>query len=65
MTGAELKALRRRLGLTQAQLAEKIGVWRNTIARQERGEVTIPGPTARLYRLLTKGPRKTTRRRRR
>ena len=41
MTGAELRALRIRLGLTQADLAEAVGVVGNTLARWERGELAI------------------------
>ena len=43
MTGHELKLLRSRLGLTQAALAEAVGVVPNTLARWERGEIGIPG----------------------
>ena len=43
MTNAELKSLRSRLGLTQAALAEAVGVVPNTLARWERGELGIPG----------------------
>ena len=39
---------------TQAKLAELVGVVANTIARQERGEMGIKEPLARLLRLLTK-----------
>ena len=42
MTGVELKSLRSRLGLTQAALAEAVGVVPNTLARWERGELGIP-----------------------
>ena len=42
MTNAELKALRMRLGLTQAELADAVGVVPNTLARWERGELAIP-----------------------
>lgn len=52
MTGAELRRIRKRLGLTQAQLAERVGVTRNSVARQERGEIGIREPLARLIRLL-------------
>lgn len=34
----DLKARRETLGLTQAQLADKLGIAANTIARWERGE---------------------------
>ena len=43
MTNTELKSLRSRLGLTQAALAEAVGVVPNTLARWERGELGIPG----------------------
>lgn len=55
MTGKDLRRIRKRLGLTQVQLAERIGVTANTIARQERGEVRISEPEARLLLLLAKG----------
>ena len=43
MKNVELKSLRIRLGLTQAALAEAVGVVPNTLARWERGEIGIPG----------------------
>ena len=54
MTREELKALRARLGLTQDELAEKVGVARNTINRWEMGIRRIPEPVARLMDYLTK-----------
>ena len=42
MAETELKSLRSRLGLTQAALAEAVGVVPNTLARWERGELGIP-----------------------
>lgn len=42
MRHIELKALRSRLGLTQAALAQAVGVVPNTLARWERGELAIP-----------------------
>jgi transcriptional regulator with XRE-family HTH domain len=42
MRGAELKARRTALDLTQAELAEKLEVAANTVARWERGERAIP-----------------------
>ena len=42
MAERELKSLRSRLGLTQAALAEAVGVVPNTLARWERGELGIP-----------------------
>jgi len=54
MTGEDLKALRTQLGLTQAELAERIGVARNTINRWEMGIRRIPEPVARLMQYLAK-----------
>lgn len=41
MTGDDFKAWRTRHGLTQQQVAERIGVTANTVARWERGEIAI------------------------
>jgi putative transcriptional regulator len=54
VTGDELRDLRKRLGLTQVELAEKVGVASNTVARWERGELGISEPVSRLLRLLEK-----------
>ena len=48
MTGKELKSIRKSLGLTQADFAALVGVAPNSIARQERGEMGIREPLARL-----------------
>jgi transcriptional regulator with XRE-family HTH domain len=50
MTGKELKRLRTQMKCTQKQLAQKVGVTGNTVARWERGEVPISEPVARLLR---------------
>ncbi|MGI8882838.1 MAG: helix-turn-helix domain-containing protein [Pyrinomonadaceae bacterium] len=42
MNNDELKKRRERLGLTQAALAEKIGVVPNTVSRYETGSLEIP-----------------------
>ena len=52
MTGRELRSIRLKLALTQAALAEAIGVTSNTIARWERGEMAISEPAARLLEKL-------------
>ena len=50
--GSELLHLRKWLGLSQAKLAERLGVASNTVARWERNERTISEPVARLVRML-------------
>jgi predicted ATPase/DNA-binding CsgD family transcriptional regulator/DNA-binding XRE family transcriptional regulator len=58
MTPVELRAERRALGLTQAELARELGVATNTVARWERAEMPIGNPELvqlalqRLRRLL-------------
>ena len=42
MKGNELRAIRNRLGLTQAKLANAVNVATNTVARWERAELRIP-----------------------
>lgn len=44
MTGVELRARRKALGLSQGRLAKRLGVSSNTVARWERGELTIGRP---------------------
>jgi transcriptional regulator with XRE-family HTH domain len=62
MKGDELRRLRTQMGLTQAALAERVGVTPNAVALWERGERNIGEPAARLIRLLAtmkaKGKRK-------
>jgi len=57
--GDELRRIRRRLGLTQAAMAERLAVTPNTVARWERNEVPIREPMARLIRLLATPPKPT------
>lgn len=44
VNGPELRLRREALGLTQAQMAEELGVSANTVARWERGEMKIDNP---------------------
>ncbi len=44
MSGLDLKAEREATGLTQQALADALGVTANTIARWERGDLTIAHP---------------------
>jgi transcriptional regulator with XRE-family HTH domain len=50
--GGLLKLLRESLGLTQAQLAAKLGVDPSLLSRVERGERTLAGKTAASLREL-------------
>ena len=52
MTGRELRSIRQKLTLTQAALAEAVGITSNTMARWERGEMAISEPAARLLEKL-------------
>jgi putative transcriptional regulator len=52
VTGEEVRALRKRLGLSQASLAALVGVTANSVARWERGELGIRESAARLMLLL-------------
>jgi DNA-binding XRE family transcriptional regulator len=54
MRGSELRQHRRRLGLTQKAMAERLGLHWNSVARMERDEMTISEPVARLVRLLAR-----------
>ena len=42
MDGETLRLRRKAMGMLQKDLAEKLGVSQNTIARWERGEVEFP-----------------------
>ena len=57
MSGKELRAQRTRLGMTQVELADALGVKGNTVARYERDELSIPEPVARLVMLLQPKPK--------
>ena len=52
MTGEEFRRIRERLGLTQVEMAEQLGIHSNSLARLERGERAISEPIARLVTLL-------------
>jgi DNA-binding transcriptional regulator YiaG len=57
VTGTEMRRIRRKLRLTQVELAGLIGIKGNSVARQERGEIGISEPVARLVRLLARKDR--------
>jgi transcriptional regulator with XRE-family HTH domain len=53
MTGAYLRRIRQRLGLTLAGFGELVSTHWNTIARMERGELRITPRMEKLIRLAT------------
>lgn len=53
-TAEEIKKTRKRLGLTQKEFAELVGISKPTIERWETSENKITGPIATLLPLLTK-----------
>lgn len=55
MKGSELKRLRKRLGLTQKELAAKVGVAVNTVKRWEWSLRAIPEPVSRLLGYIALG----------
>jgi DNA-binding transcriptional regulator YiaG len=52
LDGKELRFLRKQMDLTQAELAQRLGVDAQTVARHEKGETRIDGPTDGLVRFL-------------
>ena len=58
MSGKELRAIRDKLGWTQVQLAEVLGITPNTVARWERDEVGIREPMARLIQTVYSAEKK-------
>jgi DNA-binding XRE family transcriptional regulator len=56
MTGAELRRLRRRVGLSQRGLAAKLGLHWNTLARMERDEIPVREVVALAVRYVTSAP---------
>ena len=52
MTGKQIRAIRKRIGWTQREFAEKLGIHMTTLAKQERGVIGIGGAVERLARVL-------------
>lgn len=52
LTGKEIRFLRRQMDLTQSKLARLVGCDAQQIARYEKGQNKINGPTDRLIRML-------------
>ena len=60
MLPSELKVLRARMGLTQAALAELLGVTWSTVARWETGQRRIPLIAVRLLECLRRERQRRT-----
>lgn len=60
MDGADVRRARERLKMTQAELAERLGIQRNSVARMEMGNRPVMRTTelAIKYLLLTMKKRK-------
>jgi transcriptional regulator with XRE-family HTH domain len=52
VSGREVRQIRKRLGLTQRELADLVGVRTNSVARWERNMLGIRESAARLMRVL-------------
>lgn len=62
MTGAQVRAARERLGLTQRELADRVGVAPNTVACWERDVKPVGKTAGILIRLLANQAPKRRRR---
>jgi DNA-binding transcriptional regulator YiaG len=52
LDGKELRFLRKQMDLTQSELAQRLGVDSQTVARHEKGETAIGGPVDGLVRFI-------------
>lgn len=52
----ELRFLRNTMGLTQAELADKLGYNSQSVARWEKGECDMPGAAEKLLRVMFLAP---------
>jgi len=65
MTGDEFKQLRTRLGMTQDELGQRLGVARVTVARWEIGLRRVPELAARLVQHVAKEVKEEQKKRKR
>jgi len=54
MTGEDLKALRKKLGLSLSQASRQVEVNSRTWARWEAGDQKIPAGVMKLFRIMNK-----------
>lgn len=52
LTGSELKFLRKRLGLTQAEMGDRLRVTDQTVANYEKGQTAVSGPADMMVRVV-------------
>ncbi|MFZ4539759.1 type II toxin-antitoxin system MqsA family antitoxin [Propionivibrio sp.] len=53
---AEIRRIRKKLGLTQVEAGQLVGVGKIAFSRYERGESQAPGPLVKLLRLVDRHP---------
>ena len=53
---AEIRRIRKNLGLTQVEAGQLVGVGKVAFSRYERGETQAPGPLVKLLRLVDRHP---------
>ena len=53
---AEIRRIRKKLGLTQVEAGELVGVGKVAFSRYERGETQAPEPLVKLLRLVDRHP---------
>ena len=53
---AEIRRIRKKLGLTQVEAGELVGVGKVAFSRYERGETQAPEPLVKLLRLVERHP---------
>ncbi len=53
---ADIRRIRKKLNLTQAELAKSFGVGKVAFSRYERGETRPPGPLVKLLKLIERHP---------
>ncbi|MBI6512789.1 MAG: helix-turn-helix domain-containing protein [Proteus vulgaris] len=57
MSGAEIKTLRAKFGMSQAVLARALGMSKESVSKWERGKKKTSGPAQRMLRILERqGP---------
>ena len=56
LSGEEIRAVRKQLGLTQKEFAELVNVSVKTVERWENGEKPVIGPVVTLVKILTEYP---------